>query len=669
MRDGLPYDDWKKELKIWCGFTDLDKKRQGPTLFLTPKGKARETVLAEVEADKLQAEDGVDKVTNALDKLYKRNDSESAFTAFENFIKFRRHSSMSITDYIIEFRLSKIKSHKMDLPDGVLAYYLLQCANLTEDQTSLCRATCEKLTYENMKAQIGRVSVPSVTHAQRASSQVHVEPQYVTQYKLHDDSPCYDEEELDTPTDGDDEPVLPSDTYYSHIRPSQGSKSMRAQEYSPPSQTRKQKNPPDEFGNPNPCRFCKSIYHWVDRCPDVPADIKNSGRGAGHPRRYTTHAYRGRGYRPGGRGGYRTQYHFWLGQESEDVEDVMLLAEDEDEQERLFGETIGCAIVDSGCTTTVCGDLWLYTYLDSLSQKDRKSTYTESASRKFRFGAGKIYSSNRVVHIPVHIGNFQAILATHVVSCDIPLLLSRSSLKKADAVLDFKSDSLRIFGDQVPLIISESGHCCLPLSHSLEAPHDPGIQRILFTNPIGSPDDDEHECKKKVTKLYKQFAHPKPERLKNLLCNAGTSDKRILDMVDAVSQSCDICKRLKNTLPRPAVGLPLATVFNETVALDLKTYRNGYMLHMIDHATRYSQSCFIRNKQKATIVKAVIKFWIGILGSPDKFLSDNGGEFVNDEFVEFAEKFNIKILTTAAESPWSNGLCEKHNGIIGDMIE
>ena len=138
----------------------------------------------------------------------------------------------------------------------------------------------------------------------------------------------------------------------------------------------------------------------------------------------------------------------------------------------------------------------------------------------------------------------------------------------------------------------------------------------------------------------------------NLLHNAGTSDKWILDMVDSVSESCDICKRLKNTPPRPAVGLPLATVFNETVALDLKTYRNGYMLHIIDHATRYSQSCFIKNKQKATIVKAVIKFWIGIFGSPDKFLSDKGDEFVNDKFVEFAEKFDIKIMITAAESLW-----------------
>ena len=33
-----------------------------------------------------------------------------------------------------------------------------------------------------------------------------------------------------------------------------------------------------------------------------------------------------------------------------------------------------------------------------------------------------------------------------------------------------------------------------------------------------------------------------------------------------------------------------------------------------------------------------------------------------------AEKFNITVLTTAAKSPWSNGLCETHNGIIGDMI-
>ena len=278
-----------------------------------------------------------------------------------------------------------------------------------------------------------------------------------------------------------------------------------------------------------------------------------------------------------------------------------------------------------------------------------------------------MYTSNRIVHIPVYIGSSSASLAVYVVSCNIPLLLSRISLKTAHATLDFQNDMLFIFNEAVPLITSDLGHYCLPLSRSIEEPQSPENIKILFTLPINE-EDDATECRKKITKLHKQFAHPHADKLKNLIKVAGTSSKYVLDMVQDVTNKCDLCKRYKHSPPKPAVCFPLATEFNETVALDLKVYRTGYMLHMIDHATRYSQACFIKNKQSATIVKPILKFWISIFGSPNKFLSDNGGEFVNEEFNEMAEKFNITVLTTAAESPWSNGLCEKHNGIIGDMI-
>ena len=33
------------------------------------------------------------------------------------------------------------------------------------------------------------------------------------------------------------------------------------------------------------------------------------------------------------------------------------------------------------------------------------------------------------------------------------------------------------------------------------------------------------------------------------------------------------------------------------------------------------------------------------------------------------EQLNINVKTTGAESPWSNGVVEKHNGITGNMIE
>ena len=47
---------------------------------------------------------------------------------------------------------------------------------------------------------------------------------------------------------------------------------------------------------------------------------------------------------------------------------------------------------------------------------------------------------------------------------------------------------------------------------------------------------------------------------------------------------------------------------------------------------------------------------------------DNKGEFVNSELIEFAEKFNIVLKTTATESAWSNGMCEKHSGFKGDLV-
>ena len=56
-----------------------------------------------------------------------------------------------------------------------------------------------------------------------------------------------------------------------------------------------------------------------------------------------------------------------------------------------------------------------------------------------------------------------------------------------------------------------------------------------------------------------------------------------------------------------------------------------------------------------------------IFGVPDKFLTDNGGEFANAVFLEMCEAMNITVKVIAAESPFSNGLAERHNFIIAEM--
>ena len=61
--------------------------------------------------------------------------------------------------------------------------------------------------------------------------------------------------------------------------------------------------------------------------------------------------------------------------------------------------------------------------------------------------------------------------------------------------------------------------------------------------------------------------------------------------------------------------------------------------------------------------------WTATFGAPAQFLSDNGGEFNNLDFQDMSENLNVEIATTVAESPWSNGVVERHNAVIGNMVD
>ena len=61
-------------------------------------------------------------------------------------------------------------------------------------------------------------------------------------------------------------------------------------------------------------------------------------------------------------------------------------------------------------------------------------------------------------------------------------------------------------------------------------------------------------------------------------------------------------------------------------------------------------------------------YWVALFGPPNEILSGNGGEFNNELLKEMSDHLNIFICSTAGESPWSNGITERHNAILGNMI-
>ena len=336
----------------------------------------------------------------------------------------------------------------------------------------------------------------------------------------------------------------------------------------------------------------------------------------------------------------------------------------------LAFESFGLAIIDTGCPRTASGKIWLKAYTDSLSLKDRHSITSKASSHKFRFGDGKHYKSDKYVILPIYINGHRYKLGVEVVDCDIPLLLSRETLHRANARIDIANDSIQILGESVPMITTTSGHICLRIGRSLDMDNSETkriMNSILFSSPLS--DVETVDIRKKVLKLHKQFAHPSASKLSNLVRNAGTDNPEVHACIEEITKSCETCRKHQRRPSRPAVGFPCAVQFNETVALDLKVIAsNKIMLHMIDHLMRYSSACIIPNKKKETIVKALFQYWIRIFGCPTNFLSDNGGEFINQDVIDLAEKCNVNLKTTAAQSAWSNGLCERHNGILGSMI-
>lgn len=94
-------------------------------------------------------------------------------------------------------------------------------------------------------------------------------------------------------------------------------------------------NPSDKFGKRSKCIVYQSTYHWAKDCPNK----KNEQV------RIT---------------------------EDENVDEVNITLFTDDpmsDAEVFITESLGSAIIDTACTRTVCGEKWLDSYVDDLSQE------------------------------------------------------------------------------------------------------------------------------------------------------------------------------------------------------------------------------------------------------------------------------------------------------------
>lgn len=374
-------------------------------------------------------------------------------------------------------------------------------------------------------------------------------------------------------------------------------------------------------------------------------DSKNAGNDNNHGRGSNSYGG-GHGY-----GDNNSSYRSGM----DDSENVYFGTETR-EMSSLVGECLNLALLDSGAGKTVCGKTWLGAYESALGKQC--SRCSNSPEINFRFGDGDMVTSNERVKVPAELGRESVFFETYVIDCDIPLLLSRETMKNANMTINFAKDEISL-GEE-PLEgskIGSSGQYLIPI---LPTKVYGEATSILLSSP-------KMDVKKKAWKLHNVFAHASSAKIYKLQCEGYGKDPELLKALIDIEKSCHTCLQVKRAPPRPKSCLPLSSQVNECVAMDLKFINSKPVLHMIDTFSRFSTACFLTSKHAETVIEAIFANWINVFGRPGRFFSDNGSEFNNKEFHDLCEKFHIEVQVTPIEHPASNGICERHNAIIGEM--
>ena len=124
---------------------------------------------------------------------------------------------------------------------------------------------------------------------------------------------------------------------------------------------------------------------------------------------------------------------------------------------------------------------------------------TSEGHKVFKFGEGEQFKSQMSCQLPCRISSKDITIEVDVVDSAIPMLLSLKSLKKAKAKLNLERDTAELFGTEVPLNFTSSGHYCIPVDGRV------GVKVHEVCNTVLS-ELQQPERKNAILKLHKQFA-------------------------------------------------------------------------------------------------------------------------------------------------------------------
>ena len=176
------------------------------------------------------------------------------------------------------------------------------------------------------------------------------------------------------------------------------------------------------------CIVCDSKIHWADKCPH-----KNE------------------------RSALIVEGSASEGESTEGI-NIVLINKETDKVEIFAAEASTSAVIDTACTKTV-GEKCFENYK---SKNSNQEIEIHPSGISYKFGDGRKFQTLFHVTFPVIIAGTHCKISAAIVSENICLFLSKSSLKSVE-VLNMTEDKSTIFDNKVILHESTSDHYCIDI--------------------------------------------------------------------------------------------------------------------------------------------------------------------------------------------------------------
>lgn len=141
-------------------------------------------------------------------------------------------------------------------------------------------------------------------------------------------------------------------------------------------------------------------------------------------------------------------------------------------------------------------------------------------------------------------------------------------------------------------------------------------------------------------------------------------------------RACIECQRAKNDTRKPKaklqaskVGAPMERIGIDILGPLTQTGQgNRYVLVIADYFTKWTESYAMKNIEAITVADLLVKEFICRFGIPRQIHSDQGRQFESEVFQQICLLFDIDKTRTTAYHPQSNGLVERFNRTLLNML-